>query len=328
MDFKTCFFFGFILFLAEIFYFKTATHFGIIDKPNHRSSHTEQTVRGGGVIISLAFFLYAMYIRSGYGYFLSGLLIISTVSFIDDIKPLSSKIRIVIHLIAVSLMFAQINLYSLYFYIIPLALIFAIGTINVVNFMDGINGLTGLYCLIVLITLYYIDLSTFFTIPNLLLVSILAMLIFLFFNFRVKAVCFAGDVGSIGVAFILVFFICQLVLKTQNFSYMLLLLVYYLDAFTTVWFRIIRKENIFKAHRSHYYQYLANEKKISHLVVSTVYCLIQIIINFLILNLKPGPISLLFIVVISFISFIGLRFLTEGYKTLMGHRYAELNGDV
>ncbi|RYE11956.1 MAG: UDP-GlcNAc--UDP-phosphate GlcNAc-1-phosphate transferase, partial [Rickettsiales bacterium] len=141
-----------ILFLVELFYFKIAKHYCIIDKPNHRSSHTQITIRGGGVIFSIATIFYSIYTKFQYPYFISGLFLISLISFLDDIKELSSKIRILIHLVAVVLMFVQIDMFTLPNYLILLGLIFVIGVINAINFMDGINGITGGYGLITLTT--------------------------------------------------------------------------------------------------------------------------------------------------------------------------------
>jgi UDP-N-acetylmuramyl pentapeptide phosphotransferase/UDP-N-acetylglucosamine-1-phosphate transferase len=309
-----------ILFVIEMLYFKIADHYNIIDKPNHRSSHTNVTIRGGGIIFALALLIYPVYGRVVYPWFLAGLLLIAFISFIDDTKPLSSKFRIIFHLAAVAMLFIQLNLFALSFYWVILTFVFVIGTINAINFMDGINGITGAYGLVTLATLYYINSTSQFTGQCFLLVAILSVLVFNFFNFRTKAKCFAGDVGSVSLAFIIVFFILQLILKTQNVSYILLLLVYGLDACTTIIFRLIRKENIAEAHRSHFYQFWANEKKMPHLIVSGIYGLSQLLINIAILTFIPHSLFIagLFIIV-SAILFVLLRWYTEGKKRLIGN---------
>ncbi len=308
-----------ILFAVELLYFKIAGYYNIIDKPNHRSSHNKVTIRGGGIIFPVAILLYSLYAGFTYPYFLFGLLIISFVSFIDDISELSSKIRILFHLVAVTLLFYQTSVFSLPVYWILLASVFVIGTINAINFMDGINGITGGYGLITLATLYYINSSVAlnFTSVNFLIVAISAVLVFNFFNFRTKAKCFAGDVGSVSLAFIIVFFITQLVMKTENINYLLLLLLYGLDAFTTIIFRIIRKENILDAHRSHFYQFLANEKQMPHLAVSILYMIVQIIFNIMIIHYMHSSIiyGLLFLIG-AFILFVLIRINFEGSKLL------------
>lgn len=307
-----------ILFLTELFYYKIADHYNITDKPNHRSSHTQITIRGGGIIFPIAIIFYSVFINFQYPYFIGGLLMISLVSFLDDVKELSSKIRIIIHLVAVALMFVQVGLFSTTFYWILLGLIFVIGTINAINFMDGINGITGGYGLITLVTLYYINFNIIdLADKQLLLITILSVLVFNFFNFRVKARCFAGDVGSVSLAFIILFFMLKLILKTENVSYMLLLLIYGLDTMTTIVFRLIRKENIFKAHRSHFYQFLANEKHLSHLSVAAIYMLFQGIINLLLITFLLVSVNKSFLLA-GFITvlFVATRLMMEKPKRL------------
>jgi UDP-GlcNAc:undecaprenyl-phosphate GlcNAc-1-phosphate transferase len=308
----------FVLFTIELGYFKVAFKYRIIDHPNHRSSHARITIRGGGMIFSIALLLSPLYYSLEYGYFLLGLFVISLVSFVDDIKPVSHKIRIIFHLAAAALLFYQLGIYHLPLYWTILAFIFVIGTINAVNFMDGINGITGSFGLITLITLYYINKYTVvFTVEYILILPILALLVFLFFNFRKKAKCFAGDVGSVSLGFILLFFLIQLILKTNNLNYLLLLLVYGLDASTTILFRIIRKEDVFKPHRSHFYQFLVNEKKLSHLVVAVGYTITQGVVNLIVINISSQSIVNLFLIIITAMSvFILVRISMEGEKLL------------
>lgn len=310
--------FVFILFLTELFYFKIADYYNIIDKPNHRSSHTKLTIRGGGIIFPIALILYSVFTNFQYPYFIGGLFMISIISFLDDIKELSSKIRIMIHLTAVTLMFVQVGLFSMAFYWILLGMIFVIGTINAINFMDGINGITGGYGLVTLATLYYINLNiTEFTNSQFLLISILSVLVFNFFNFRTKAKCFAGDVGSVSLAFIIVFFLLQIIIKTQNVTYVLLLLVYGLDAITTIIFRLIRKENIFEAHRSHLYQHLSNEKKMPHLLVASVYMVFQAAFNLVFISfVSASLVRSIMLFSLLLITFVAIRLIIETPKRL------------
>ena len=310
-----------LLFVVELLYFKIAAKFNIIDQPNHRSSHTTLVLRGGGIIFSISLLFYPLYFGFEYTYFLLGLAAIALISFIDDIKPVSNKLRIFFHVGATALMFYQLGLFELPVYWIILALILVIGSINAINFMDGINGITGSYALITLGTLYFINTYfTNFTTPDFLLTAIISVIVFNFFNFRKKAKCFAGDVGSVSIAFIILFFLLQLIIKTENFSYLLLLLLYGMDTATTIFFRLVRKENIFDAHRSHFYQYWANERKVPHLVVSGLYAAIQLVINVILIVWLPYSILLLCILLFfSVIAFICLRFATEGASKLLGH---------
>ncbi|WP_461789354.1 MraY family glycosyltransferase [Pedobacter sp.] len=310
----------FILFIVlELVYFKIADRFNIIDKPNHRSSHTRVTIRGGGVIFPLSVLAYAILHGFENVYFVIGLMAISTISFLDDILTLNNKIRLGIHLTSVLLLFFQWDLFSISWYWILAALIFVIATINAYNFMDGINGITGGYSLLTIITLYYINEKvTRFTSSELLLVVGLALLVFNFFNFRTKAKCFAGDVGSVSIAFIIVFFIGELILTTQNLSYILLLLVYGTDTAFTVLFRKIRRENIFEAHRSHFYQYLSNQLGYAHILVSCIYISAQLLINILLLRIAVTDIlSACCLLALCIAFYLFIRFKLEGFKKLL-----------
>jgi UDP-N-acetylmuramyl pentapeptide phosphotransferase/UDP-N-acetylglucosamine-1-phosphate transferase len=268
-----------LLFVAELLYFKIADHFNIIDKPNERSSHSYITLRGGGVIFYLGTLTY--FVASGfqYFYFFIGLSLISIISFIDDVHSVSSKIRLLMHFAAILLMFWQLNLLAYPWWYIVIALIVCTGIINAYNFMDGINGITGGYSLVVLLALAYINEQVQpFTQSQFLLTIIISVLVFNFFNFRKKAKCFAGDVGSVSIAFIILFFIGKLILVSNNFGYIALLAVYGVDSVLTIIHRIMLHENIGQPHRKHLYQLMANELKVPHVVVSLVYMLVQLLI--------------------------------------------------
>jgi UDP-N-acetylmuramyl pentapeptide phosphotransferase/UDP-N-acetylglucosamine-1-phosphate transferase len=308
------------LILLELAYFKIADYFNIIDKPNARSSHTSITLRGGGIIFALAGLLFFILFGFPYPFFIFGLLAISAISFLDDILTLNNKVRLTVHLISVLLLFYQWELFSMPWYILILAGVFVIATINAYNFMDGINGITGSYSLLAILTLYYINnYIVLFSDNNLLILTGLSLLVFNFFNFRKKAKCFAGDVGSVGIAFIIIFLIGQLIIKTHNFSYILLLLFYGLDTAFTLFFRKVRGENIFEAHRSHFYQYLSNEKRWPHLSVSVLYFGVQLLINLALIFLVGDSLIFAFILIASLSAvFLIVRFTIEGKARLLG----------
>ena len=279
-----------LLFLAELIYFKIANHYNIIDKPNHRSAHTQITLRGGGIIFPVAFIIFCLFNLNeaiqNYWAFGLGLLAICTISFIDDVRTLSNKIRLSVHLISVVLLLYFSGAFALMpFWIWPILFVVIIGTLNAYNFMDGINGMTGLYSLVTLGSLAYINKDIIqFTDENFILYPILACVVFLFFNFRKKAKCFAGDVGSMGIGFWVIGLITLLVMKTGEYKYILLLSIYGMEVVLTIIERILLKENIFEAHRRHLYQLFANEKKVSHLVVSSVYAVCQLLINIFLIH--------------------------------------------
>jgi UDP-GlcNAc:undecaprenyl-phosphate GlcNAc-1-phosphate transferase len=306
------------LFFVEIIYFKIADHFNIIDQPNHRSSHSAVTIRGGGIIFGVAGLLFFFLFGFQYLFFTVGLFLIALISFLDDIHTLNNKVRLAVHGLSVLLLFTQLDVVYFPWYFTAIGVIVVIGTINAYNFMDGINGITGGYSLLLLATLYFIDKYIIdFTSIELLLTVIISVVVFNFFNFRKKAKCFAGDVGSVSIAFIIVFLLGQLIFKTQNPVYILFLLMYGLDTVTTIFFRVTRKENIFKAHRTHFYQFLANEKKWPQLAVVALYLVAQLLINLLILFIiQSNLVSALLLLVVCLVVFVTLRFRIEGKEHL------------
>jgi UDP-N-acetylmuramyl pentapeptide phosphotransferase/UDP-N-acetylglucosamine-1-phosphate transferase len=307
------------LFIIELIYFSIAKRFNIIDQPNARSSHTNITLRGGGIIFSIAGLLFFLQSGFQFPYFILGLFLISAISFLDDILTLNNRVRLTIHLISVLLFFYQLNLYFLSWYWLVVIGIFVIGTINAYNFMDGINGITGGYSLATVLSLYYINSKVVIFASNDFIITIgLSLLVFNFFNFRIKAKCFAGDVGSVSIAFIIVFLIGQLIVASENLTYIFLLLIYGLDTGITVLFRVIKKENIFKAHRAHFYQFLANEKKIPHPLVSFIYMLAQLTVNFALILFNGNPYFILGLSFCVLLVFVYLRFKLEGKQKLLG----------
>lgn len=267
-----------ILVAVELLYFRVAARLGIVDIPNERSSHSRVTLRGGGIVFLAAAWLYAAFFGIGYPWFMAGLTLIAVISFADDISSVSGRLRIAVHAVAMGLMFCQWGFFTVYpwWYAVP-ALILCTGIINAFNFMDGINGITAGYSLAVLLPLAYINLYlTPFVSQELVYVSIISVLVFSFFNFRKRAVCFAGDVGAVSMAFIILFMLGNLILATGDASYIILLAVYGVDSVLTIVRRLIKGENIFTAHRSHLYQLMANRLKMPHTLVSGIYSLGQL----------------------------------------------------
>lgn len=262
--------------ILELVYFKIADFFNIIDKPNHRSSHTTVTLRGGGIIFPVA-----VVVAFIMGYVsvpvLTAVVLVSIVSFIDDIYPLPTLPRFLSHLIAVLLLLFDLNLFGIEFWIIPISIVLLIGWINAFNFMDGINGITVLYAMVSLLTFGYLYQNED-QFPVFILMGI-SCLVFGFFNIRKKAKTFAGDVGSISMAVFLAYFMLKLIFEKQQIGYLLFFSVYGIDAIVTILYRIKNKENILQPHRSHLYQYLSNEMQWSHVSVSLLYAVIQLAIN-------------------------------------------------
>ena len=316
-----------ILILLEQLYFRIADKFNIIDKPNERSSHSTIVLRGGGVIFPIAIIVWTAVAgwastESGQGIglqqvadfqhylpFIIGLVLVAGVSFIDDIRSLPDSLRLIVQFAAYGLMFWSLGVFDLfteYGWLIGLgavllALIVCVGATNIYNFMDGINGITVGYSAAVLLPLLLVNSGAMITAVNepvgfvptsLILTVILAVVVFSIFNFRPKgkAKCFAGDVGSISIAFILLFMIGRLILATGDLTYLIFLLVYGVDGCLTVCHRIMLHENLGEAHRKHAYQLMANELKIGHVTVSLIYMALQLIVSLGFIYLCPNTI--------------------------------------
>lgn len=270
-----------MLILLELAYFRIADRFNIIDKPNLRSSHSSIVLRGGGIIFLISVWLYAAFFGLTYPWFILGLTLIGLVSFIDDIHSLPDSLRLVVQFVAMFLMFYQFGILNLHdWWLVIIALIICVGITNAYNFMDGINGITGGYSLAVLLPLIYLNDKLEFISQSFLYVAGLSLVVFCFFNFRKKAKCFAGDVGSITMAFILLFALGSLILTSGDFSYIVFLAVYGADSVLTICHRIQLHENLGEAHRKHAYQLMANELHISHVKVSLLYMALQLVISF------------------------------------------------
>lgn len=272
-----------ILLALEMVYFKIADQCNIIDKPNERSSHSTIVLRGGGIIFLIGVWVWSAFFGVQYPWFLVGLTLVAGVSFVDDIHSLPDSVRLVAQFTAAAMAFYQLGiLHWSMWWIILLALIVYVGATNVINFMDGINGITAGYSLAVLIPLALVNMNGAFIKQSLIISTILALLVFCTFNFRPKgkAKCFAGDVGSIGIAFIMLFLLGNVIIKTGDITWLIFLLVYGVDGCLTIVHRIMLHEDLGEAHRKHAYQIMANELKIGHVKVTSLYMVMQLVISF------------------------------------------------
>ena len=282
-----------LLLILELVYFKIAEQCNIIDKPNERSSHSSIVLRGGGIIFLLGSWLGAAFFGFHYPFFLLGLTLVAGISFVDDVHSLPDSLRLLVQFVAAVLAFYQMNLLHWnMWWIVLLAMIVYVGITNVYNFMDGINGITGGYSLVVLLSLFLVNGDNEYVESSFIFVSILSVVAFGLFNFRPKgkAKCFAGDVGSIGIAYIILFILGSVIFKTNDITYLLFLVVYGADACFTIIHRIMLHEILGEAHRKHAYQIMANELKLGHIKVSLLYMSLQLVISLAYLYLIPNTV--------------------------------------
>ena len=273
-----------LLLLAELIYFRIADKFNIIDKPNERSSHTSIVLRGGGIIFLIGAWVWSAFFGFEYPWFLAGLTLVAGVSFVDDVRSLPDSVRLVAQFAAAAMAFYQLGmLHWQMWWIVLVALIVYVGATNIINFMDGINGITAGYSLSVLAPLAIVNVRLQQSDVDLSLIysTMIAAVVFCLFNFRPKgkARCFAGDVGSIGIAFIMLFLLGRVIMQTGDITWLIFLLVYGVDGCFTIVHRIMLHENLGEAHRKHAFQIMANELRIGHVKVSLLYMGLQLVVS-------------------------------------------------
>lgn len=292
------FLFAAALFAAELIYFKLAKKYSIIDHPNERSSHKNVTIRGGGIIFPLAIIGASLIFKDASFFLIAAIFLAAVISFLDDVRTVPNYFRLFIHLIAAAIIlyaFDAFNTWQVWIIIPAFVLIMAV--INAFNFMDGINGITGIYSLVLLSFFFYINQESAFINEAFIIIPIIACIIFLFFNFRKKAKCFAGDVGSVCMGLWIVILLLMIIIKTGELKYLLFLSLYGVDTGLTILHRLVLKQNIFKPHRMHFFQYLVNERKFPHLTVAIFYGILQAITNAFIL-LTNYSLAVTFLIVV------------------------------
>jgi UDP-N-acetylmuramyl pentapeptide phosphotransferase/UDP-N-acetylglucosamine-1-phosphate transferase len=184
--------------------------------------------------------------------------------------------------------------------------------------MDGINGISVLYALSAIVSFSLLPIHQS-SLPLLITMG-LSCLVFGFFNVRTNAKTFAGDVGSISLALFLGYFMIKTIIYSGQIGYILFFFIYGVDAAFTILFRIKKKENIFEAHRTHLYQYLANECGYSHILLSILYATLQLFINAIVIYLESkGDLTLpmvLSIIVVLALVYLAVRSRVLGKATL------------
>ena len=266
--------------IGFILYRFIAVKLNLLDIPNERSSHSTPTYRGAGVIFLIAylgslFFLGPQDIKLTLAIFLA-----TAVGFWDDYKGLSAGLRATLYLTALVLALFSIPGFERFPWgYIVLTIIVGLGTMNAYNFMDGINGISTVYFLTMIGSIYYFHHDMVWYPDHLISALAIAALIFLVLNLRKRAIAFMGDAGSVALGMISVYLVVLLIWKTNEAAWLLLFLIYGVDSVLTIAERLLRKENIFKAHRRHLYQLLSNEMGWSHVAVAVLYGILQIIVN-------------------------------------------------
>ncbi|MBU1643514.1 glycosyltransferase family 4 protein [bacterium] len=243
----------------------------LLDHPNERSSHTMPTPKGGGLAIMAAFYaaLCCLYFQTQIDeklfFALLSALPVILVSLVDDLYPLSAKIRLAIQLLSavVALYFlggidsVDLALFSLHgIWLNLVALLGIIWMTNLYNFLDGIDGYAGSEAL-------FTGLAAFILFGNApaLFIAVSAAG-FLLFNWH-KASIFMGDVGSAPLGFIFSVFILYDAGTPHFLGWIMLLSLFWFDATLTLIRRARRSEKLSQPHKKHAYQRL-NQAGFTH----------------------------------------------------------------
>jgi len=278
--------------------------FGLLDKPNDRSSHNNTTAKGGGIGI-LAGFIAAAILLKVPAFFGVPAVILSLISFAGDRYPLSTTIRLLFQFAASFIfLFGLWDNHPLltagFLVVIPLAL-YIVGTTNYYNFMDGINGLAAITGVVGfgLLAFYSVFSENSLALTPFNLSIVFCCLGFLPFNMPTAKV-FMGDVGSILLGFVFAVMVVWYSTGLKEFLCLTsFLFPFYADEVTTELIRLKNGEKIWLPHRKHLYQLLANEYNISHWKISIGYGMAQLIIGASILFLFKSSvftiISILFL---------------------------------
>ena len=309
--------FTFFLFAVSMIYHRLANIYQIVDLPNHRTMHQGATIRGGGVVILFAMVLATIFLQYPGYYFLAGLLIIGITGFVDDLVNLPGKVRFPFQLIAVLLLLMELDFFQYPWHIIIVVVVVATGVLNAFNFMDGINGMTAGYTVVLAISLVFINEHVQqFVEKDLLYCYLVAVVVFGFFNFRKKAVCFAGDVGSLTIAFINVYLILKLISASGHWIYIFFLALYGIDTIFTIIQRLANRENIFEAHNKHFFQVAVRHMGITHIQMSVLYMVIQSMVNALIIFVLPYSLLIQWFVVLVMLGILSGTYIFMKFRLL------------
>ncbi len=269
----------YIFFLSTFLVFlyrKLALKAGILDKPNHRTSHEQITPRGGGIIFVMLWLVQVIlnYAQHKISFplmeiFVLPVSLVALVSFIDDNFPLRKRYRLISHFIAASLVIYFFNRIGapiaseasgvIRLIALTMMLFYIVWSINLFNFMDGLDGLASVQSIFIFFIsgclLFYFHVNELASLSCLLAFSVLGFLVWNWPNAKI----FMGDVGSTSLGLIVAVF-TLLALKQENsisiVIYFMLYIPFIFDATVTLLRRVLSGEKWYEAHNQHAFQRL------------------------------------------------------------------------
>ena len=269
-----------LVFVAYYFFGKT---FNLTTPTYPDFNHS--AVYGGGIIFSIIYLIETL-ISNTFGLFSVLVLLLTIISFFDDIRPIPSLYKLIIHLILgfiAAIFILKLNFNDVF------AITFLVGIIitfytNANNFMDGVNGMMIVNNIVILATLLFVNSYIIqFTNNNPLISLLSGALIFSVFNFRRKALLISGDAGSVVMGFIIIIFVLNLYLKTKNVFVFGLIITFSVETASTIISRLYSKKNILDSHKEHLYEVLVFKNKVSVIKISSIYGVIQLLLSGIVL---------------------------------------------
>jgi len=239
---------------------------GVMDVPNHRSSHQRPVPRGGGLALvpcmALGISVSTSW-TSVLAWVVGGALVLGAVGLADDVRDISAPVRLGLQLVVtaavgIALVHTLSDLSTVA--VVAAGLVGAVwmtGFVNVFNFMDGANGVAGLQAAVAGGWFAYVGSRedvTSLLVGGLVLLG--AAVGFLPWNYP-RARVFLGDVGSYSLGLVLGALSLVALLGTHSVLLAVApLCVFLADATLTLVRRAVAGKPVMTAHREHVYQRL------------------------------------------------------------------------
>lgn len=239
---------------------------GFVATENERTMHKGLVPKGGGIALIVSVVLIAIMFKFAGGLpltLISGLLITLAVSAWDDRRAVPPSIRIIAHFSAAGLAVAALPQAALVLQgFLPLGLDRALSILilaalmNFFNFMDGINGIAGSEMIAICLGYAGVGLLTFGLGPTEGLAIAIAAACggFLIWNARVRPLVFLGDSGSVTLGYLAGVLMIDLAVRGYWAAALILPSYFFADALITLGKRALRRERVWEAHRTHFYQ--------------------------------------------------------------------------
>ena len=259
---------------------KVAIHINAMDEPNARKIHKVPMPRLGGLAIYLAFLLgYILYgeVSTQMLSILIGSFLLILVGIVDDIKSVKARYKLIVQIIAASIVvlygnlsFSEVSLlgYNIHFNAFfgsLCSIIFIVAITNAINLIDGLDGLAA-----GISSIYFLTISIIAFILNRIggldviisLIMLGSTLGFLFHNFP-PAKIFLGDTGSLFLGF-MISIIALLGYKVTTFTSLIvpiiILAIPIFDTIFAIFRRLLKGQNIGVADKEHFHHQLLKMK--------------------------------------------------------------------